>query len=258
MKKSAKVLFYFVTSGVLVTGFQNCSSHLNFSTAGLDANSLSSSSSGTSTTSSTAVCNPFGSTTATTTSNGLSGTLYYQDRSNIDSSWTALDYVNKGLTYDNPLYFNNVDMPDQSWSAGFALSNGTLLQDNAGDTLMEWFAIDYRSNIVLQSTDSAGQYQFEISSDDGSLVYLDTGSGPQLIINNDGTHSMTTQDSATITLAQGTSYPIRIVYFQGPRYEMGNILQWRKVNADGSTTDWEPVPNANFVLSGGQVNPCVD
>ncbi len=55
---------------------------------------------------------------------------------------------------------------------------------------------------------TAGEYTFELSSDDGSLLWLND----VMIINNDGLHA-TLSESAALSLDVGR-YPIRVQYFQ--------------------------------------------
>lgn len=56
----------------------------------------------------------------------------------------------------------------------------------------------------------SGQYEFSLTSDDGSRLYI----GNQLLINNWGNHAAQTV-TASMNLNANQAYPIRVEYFQG-------------------------------------------
>jgi len=80
----------------------------------------------------------------------------------------------------------------------------------------EWFAIDYTGNFWIERP---GVYQFALTSDDGSLLYIDD----QLLIDNDRIHPAQTK-TANLALDR-KAHTIRVSYFQGPRDEVALILQ---------------------------------
>jgi PA14 domain len=105
----------------------------------------------------------------------------------------------------------------------------------------EWFAIDYSGRFWAQKP---GLYRFEITSDDGSKLYIDG----RLIVNNDGIHPPVTK-LATVALDVGV-HRIRISYFQGPRESVALVLrvakpgeEWRLFN----TEEFKPPPDATWV-----------
>lgn len=119
------------------------------------------------------------------------------------------------------LYTKSLNVPNQDFSQGFpGLPN-----------LKEWFAIDYQGTFGISKP---GQYRFQLTSDDGSKLYIDDVQ----IINNDGIHSARTMEGA-VQLKRG-SHQIRISYFQGPRYRLtlvfsvarGNDTAWQIFNTD--------------------------
>ena len=66
--------------------------------------------------------------------------------------------------------------------------------------------------------DRPGKYQFDLLSDDGAKVYIDS----KLIVSDDSLHSP--QGSrGKVQLAAG-AHDIRISYFQGPRTEVALVL----------------------------------
>ncbi|HEY0757676.1 MAG TPA: PA14 domain-containing protein [Acidisarcina sp.] len=71
----------------------------------------------------------------------------------------------------------------------------------------EWFGIDYHGAFLVRTP---GEYEFELTSDDGARLYIDDG----LLISLDGTHSARTK-SARIDLGPGR-HTIHVPYFEGP------------------------------------------
>ncbi len=67
------------------------------------------------------------------------------------------------------------------------------------------FALDYNGKFSVKVQ---GDYVFRLSSDDGSLLWVDG----KLVVNNDGVHAVTSK-SNTVTLDQGR-HKIRVFYFQ--------------------------------------------
>jgi hypothetical protein len=99
------------------------------------------------------------------------------------------------------LFTRRLDIPARSFDEGFP-----GLQD-----VFEWFGIQYRGVITVRES---GLYRFRLLSDDGSKLFIDS----VLIIDNDGTH-VPRSKSGEIYLSPGT-YPIRVDYFQGPKYKI--------------------------------------
>lgn len=103
----------------------------------------------------------------------------------------------------------NLDIPNRPWDTGFP-----GLSDR-----FEWFGIRFDGQILVPLD---GAYQFQLSSDDGSILYIDDVK----IIDNDSTHAVTTVSGPTIQLTAG-AHKIRVDYFQGPRYYIALQLLWR-------------------------------
>lgn len=80
-----------------------------------------------------------------------------------------------------------------------------------------------------------GQYRFRLDSDDGSRLFIDD----QLVIDNDGLHSMRSRE-ARVTLEAGY-HPLEIFFFE--RYgTAGLILEWQPPGA----TSWVVIPQTAF------------
>jgi PA14 domain len=105
------------------------------------------------------------------------------------------------------LYATEINVPGQSWSAGFPGLRGRF----------EWFGIEYTGS--FKPTRSA-TYRFKLISDDGSKLYIDD----KLVIDNDGIHSeWPGRDTLYLSDAIHT---IKIRYFQGPKYFLALQLYW--------------------------------
>jgi len=137
------------------------------------------------------------------------------------------------------IYTTSLNVPPQDFSLGFpGISNR-----------YEWFAIDYTGRFWIQTP---GEYQFSLTSDDGSKLYIDE----RRLIDLDGMHPPETQ-FARIKLDCGLHY-IRVSYFQGPRFQVGLLLsvsgggkKWRIF----STEEFKPPPTPEEWNCGGSSVP---
>ncbi len=101
----------------------------------------------------------------------------------------------------------------------------------------EWFAIDYSGRFWV---DNPGLYRFELTSDDGSRLYIDG----RVIVNDDGIHPPETKIAAA-ALDRGV-HSIRVSYFQGPREQVALVLRVARPGQDWrvfSTEEFKPPPN---------------
>lgn len=127
------------------------------------------------------------------------------------------------LTPSGDVYISTVDVPNRSFTEGFP---------GVAASLTEWFAIDFSGQFLVEM---AGDYEFKVSSDDGSRLYLN---GSQ-IIDNDGTHSERARVSEKIRLERG-AFPIRLSYFQGPRVHIALSLFYK----GPGVPEWTIVPQS--------------
>lgn len=126
-----------------------------------------------------------------------------------------------------PIYTSSLNVPPQSFSAGFP---GVTKRN-------EWFAIDYTGRFWINNP---GMYSFSLLSDDGSKLYIDD----RLVIDNDGLH-LPEEKTDAVELTPGV-HAIRVSYFQGPKWEVALVL---KIAAPGqplhvfSTDELKPPPD---------------
>ncbi len=209
------------------------------------------------------VCNPWGDD-ATASNRGIVGRLTYMPPGICaDENGAALpsrpklasSYLDLGTAVDVTLFFSRLFVPTRFFDRGFETQDGTLITNASGNTLYEWFGVELLTQLKLSPGDEEGDYQLAVLSDDGSVVYLDTPTGPVSLINNDGEHATKMGCADTpIHLSYDTKVPIKIQYYQGPRFHISLVMMWRKW-PDGSRTvpgdaNWEYRDDANRKLCG--------
>lgn len=129
--------------------------------------------------------------TTVVASSGLRGDIYF-----VPPGIDALPSF-KHLKPVGTIYANRLDIPPRDFKEGFPGITGRF----------EWFAIDYHGRFFIQART---RYQFGLSSDDGSKLYIDG----HLAIDNDGIHAPS-GCTAKVELGPGI-HTIRISYLQGP------------------------------------------
>jgi hypothetical protein len=178
---------------------------------------------------------------------GLYANLSYLPNGQTGQYSGVEDLISMSTPVGDDIYFSQLNVPTRLFTEGFAAGNGSLLTDPSGNVLIEFFALQFQSVIHLGANDTPGLYQFAILSDDGAIMYLplndDTSndSGYVEFINNDGDHP-TTMGCATdaIRFDSDTQLPMKLDYYQGPRYEIALQLMWRQVPDDQPTTLADP------------------
>jgi hypothetical protein len=122
---------------------------------------------------------------------GLRGNIYF-----LPPGTEAIPDL-KHLKPVGTIYTTRLNIAPRDFKEGFPGITGRF----------EWFAIDYRGRFFVPSR---AQYQFGLTSDDGSKLYIDGRS----IIDNDGIHAPSGCE-AKVELEPGT-HAVRISYMQGP------------------------------------------
>ena len=125
------------------------------------------------------------------------------------------------------IYTTVLNVPPQDFQVGFP---GVTKR-------FEWFAIDYTGRFWIERP---GVYQFQLTSDDGSKLYIDD----EVVVDNDGQHPAETKTS--VANLSGGIHRLRVSYFQGPRFFVALQLL---VAGPGeqlrvfSTDEFKPPPN---------------
>lgn len=241
-----------------------------------------------------AVCDPFSENNEVVTEkNGIEGKLYYFD-SQPPTKNTSY-FLQYGTYVENLIvYLSQINVPTRHFSQGFTTDTGATLSNLAGDTLIEWFALNLTGRIGLTSADAPGAYQFAAISDDGILFKLTKNGTLEPYINDDNVHPTLMSCSVEPVMFDATTkIPFELNYFQGPRTEIALMLLWRPYPAAGGapiidpecgksgttyffdystnpstpkqpylnllSRGWRPVPAVNFFLKeNAKPNPCTE
>jgi hypothetical protein len=131
---------------------------------------------------------------------GLEGVIYH-----IPKNSKAIPDLSK-IKPRGKIYVSALNIPLRDFREGFP---GVTKRQ-------EWFAIEYTGRFWIQKP---GLYRFELTSDDGSRLYIDD----QLAVDNDGIHPELTK-AESVDLAGGI-HRIRVQYFQGPGWQVALVLQ---------------------------------
>lgn len=165
---------------------------------------------------------------------GIKAELYYRG-SGQPRYYKAQDYIDFTTKSDANLFFSEMFVPTRMFSEGFATQTSGVLNDDAGNKLIEYFGLKMRTTIRLTSNDSEGDYEFALLSDDGSIMKINDNGTMRTIISNDGDHPTRLGCSTDeIRMTRDTQLETEVAYYQGPRYHISNILLWRKL-ADGQS-----------------------
>lgn len=180
------------------------------------------------------ICDPFGTESPQQRTKGLYGSLYHLT---VDQPrYTSVEsYIQNGTRVDADLYLDRLFVKTRPFDRGFITQAGTQVEFE-DEKLYEYFAIDVDSQLQLGADEPAGYYQLALLSDDGAFLktYAENGS-EYILVNNNGTHP-TKMACATepVYLDHNTRIPIKIQYYQGPRFHISLVAMWRPWPADGS------------------------
>lgn len=168
---------------------------------------------------------------------GLVAELFYRGQG--QPSWgSASEYINLGQKSQQKLFFSSLNVPTRAFSIGFPTETGTAVQDDAGNTLNEDFALSFSSVLKLAAQDQEGEYELALLSDDGANMYVRDANGVyQKVVDNDGTHPTRLGCGSRVQMTRETELVVKLDYYQGPRYHISMIPMWRKVT---SSTAAEP------------------
>ena len=233
------------------------------------------------------VCDPFGGGNVGPL-NGLQTTLAYFDDADrlAHPDWQnhVANYFSHGHISPLTMFLSQVNYPTRMFSEGFTVSGGLKVKKADGTELVEWFGLKMHSTIKLAAGDAPGAYQFGVISDDGMTMAI-VGQGQ--VLNNDGiTPPRFAYANAPVQMVVGGGLPVEILYTQGPKIWIANVLMWRAWNGsaqdpaggvvaqyfDETTTPstplqpyqdllargWRPLRPENFWLPDGVTNPCAN
>lgn len=168
---------------------------------------------------------------------GLVANLFYLDSSQPRYS-SVNDYITNGHPITNAtLYFNEINVPTRPFDRGFFTNEGQTILNNQGNTLYEYFGLEFMTDIILAAEDPEGDYQFAVLADDGAILSTrgESGNPLDVIVNDDGTHP-TKFGCGTypINMSRSTRLPVNFRYFQGPRYHISAMILYRPWPTDSN------------------------
>ena len=142
---------------------------------------------------------------------GLAGTYYAGDNPDFTIAEATTPILNNiaptvNYTFNNPVQYNPNPFPAE-------LSSVT--------TNLEHFTAVWSGQVQAPYT---GAYTFQTVSDDGSQLSLDTGSGYQIIVNNNRYQGPTAVTSSPINLLAGQKYNIKMEYYNGTAGATAQLL----------------------------------
>lgn len=175
------------------------------------------------------VCNPWDPTPAESPEYGLKASLFYRS-STQPRYYSAFDYVGKTTASNQSLFFKDLNVPARVFSDGFATQSSEAVKDDLGNLLIEYFGLKFETNLVLGPNDPAGLYELATLADDGVVVQALINGIWTDIVNSDGDHSVKMGCSTRyLDLTRQNEIPLKVFYYQGPRYHIANVLMWRHV-----------------------------
>lgn len=174
---------------------------------------------------------------------GLAGKLYDGAPNKINNFGELLS---KGKALEGVIYMSNLNIPTRKFDKGFPRENGTMVMNGMGQTLIENFGIEFTGSLNLMADDEEGYYEIGLIADDGVSLDMNKGPVPEEMKNIiDADHTTPTKFSCSkllVRMEKNKPMPLRLRYFQGPRYHIALIMTWRKVEALSESAD-------NFIKS---------
>lgn len=184
-----------------------------------------------------AVCNPFGNGSSAGAGHGLKAELFYLD-SALPRFNRVADYVSQGTKVNADLFFDQVNVPTRPFDKGFVTTDGKVMTTPIGDTLYEWFAINFETIFRLAPQDTPNRMQFALIADDGAILQQKIGDNWVTIVDNDGTHGTKFKVATDpVTIDAQSRIPMRVQYYQGPRFHIAVMVMWRVWPENGN--DWD-------------------
>ncbi len=199
------------------------------------------------------VCDPFDPNPVPSPKHGIKSSLFFRGF-NQPIYNSVLQYVSNYTKSGQTLFFNSINVPTRMFYNGFPLESGDVVRDDLGTQLIEYFALRFESQITLGEHDSEGLYELAILSDDGAILKIkepdSNGVLPntwEVLVNNDGdTETRMKCSSRVIEMTHAKKIPMELLYHQGPRYHIANMVIWRKTNQAGKDALCNQAGNSLF------------
>ncbi len=141
---------------------------------------------------------------------GLEGYIYFPTKKIL-----SLPKTFDSATALGTIHTNKLDIPERDYEKGFP-----GVSENTSN-----FIIDYHGFFYVKE-EQEGQYEFQLTSDDGSKLIIDDS----LIIAHDNIHPFTSK-AGKINLKKGI-HKMNVQYFQGIPFNLGLQLKFRTASED--------------------------
>ncbi|MGE5087206.1 MAG: hypothetical protein ACM3MG_12950 [Bacillota bacterium] len=175
------------------------------------------------------VCDPLTNSATDKPENGLLAKLIVPSAAMAPKVSSVMDFYKNGTRLEKNIYFADVNVPTRAFTQGFTTQSGETLIDANGNKLIENFALEYDSILKLSDADKEGDYEIASLADDGARLFVKENDTWSELINNDGIHSTRFGcPYRTIHLTKDSRIPVKLLYFQGPRYYIANVLLWKR------------------------------
>ncbi|PIS10171.1 MAG: hypothetical protein COT73_10815 [Bdellovibrio sp. CG10_big_fil_rev_8_21_14_0_10_47_8] len=179
------------------------------------------------------VCDPFSGNTPPTPEQGIKASLFYSGIG-VPRYYSAQNYIDQATPSVQSLFFTDMNVPTRMFSEGFSTQTSSVVQDDLGNKLIEFFGLKFETVLKLPDSLPEGDYELGILSDDGAVARVKMGEVWIDVINNDGDHPTRMGCSTqSIHFTRETRLPLELVYYQGPRYHIANVLMWRQASVAG-------------------------
>lgn len=218
---------------------------------------------------------------------GLIGSLYYLQPN--ERYYSVPEYLQNGTKSPQKIFYSELNVPTRKFELGFPIETGGMVKNDNGDDLVEFFALQFSSILVLRPDQQEGLYELALLSDDGAIFKVREQNGQYVAyVTNDGDHPTRFGCGTTpIQMNRESEHVVSIEYYQGPRYHISLIPMWRKITestqpdplcgATGNETffdynnnstptsnyqallsrGWEPIQPGNYRLpASAAFNPC--
>lgn len=193
----------------------------------------------------------------------------------------------RGKLLAQGLRYPDISVAPRDCTRGYPAPHaGRVLATRTGKIVSQYLGLSFQGYLAIDA-ETAGNYQFALLADDGALLEIFVNGQWQVLVDNDGFHSVRLKCSTgAVALAPQALVPFRLYYYQGPRLHLANMLLWKKVESyqpdaacgregqrlffDPRTSapkapfteflgrGWVTVPPANLIVpaAGGAPSPC--
>lgn len=190
------------------------------------------------------VCDPGGGGGGSSAQQGIKGELFYK-ASNQLRYYRAEDYILHTTKSPVDLFFSDMFVPTRMFDQGFSTQTSGVLKDDQGNRLIEFFGLKMNTTIRLAPNDQEGVYEFALLSDDGAVMKVKQDGVMREIVSNDGDHPTKLGcSSVMINMTRNTRLETEVLYYQGPRFHISNVMLWRKLS-DSQAAGQDPRCNVS-------------